>query len=162
MKTDANGRTPKLKRMQTDARIQETHVIPHNTPRALTTSAICREALASNGEVVALRAHLERTACILRTQMPEYSPKITYHLSDSTAKQQSPQYGYITPAFWGSPWCREFNMEDGKWVKMGDNSRPHKLWSRPHKLWSDRMYGPQYTWHLLHKLWGNPCTARYF
>ena len=48
IKTDANGHTPKLKRAQTDARSQETHVIAHNTPCALTPSAICREALASN------------------------------------------------------------------------------------------------------------------
>ena len=48
IKTDANKRAPKLKRMQTDARNHETHVIAYNTPGALTTSAICREALASN------------------------------------------------------------------------------------------------------------------
>ena len=31
-----------------------------------------------------------RTACILRTQRPGYSPKNTYHLTSCTAKQQSP------------------------------------------------------------------------
>ena len=51
IKTDTNGRTLKLKRTQTDTRNQETHVIAHNTPRALTTSAICKEALASNVHV---------------------------------------------------------------------------------------------------------------
>ena len=34
--------------------------------------------------------HCVRTACILRTQRLGYSPKNTYHLSSSTAKQQSP------------------------------------------------------------------------
>ena len=34
--------------------------------------------------------HCMRTACILRTQGLGYSPKNTYHLSSSTAKQQSP------------------------------------------------------------------------
>jgi hypothetical protein len=48
IKTDANGHTPKLKRTQRGTRNQETNVIAHNTPRAHTTSAICREALASN------------------------------------------------------------------------------------------------------------------
>ena len=34
--------------------------------------------------------HCVRTACILRTKRLGYSPKNTYHLSSSTAKQQSP------------------------------------------------------------------------
>ena len=34
--------------------------------------------------------HCVRTACILRTQKPGYSPKNTYHLTGCTAKQQSP------------------------------------------------------------------------
>ena len=38
----------------------------------------------------ALRGHCVRTACILRTQRLGYSPKNTYHLFTSTAKQQSP------------------------------------------------------------------------
>jgi hypothetical protein len=38
---------PKTKPTQTDACNQETSIIAHNTPRALTTSAIRREALAS-------------------------------------------------------------------------------------------------------------------
>ena len=48
IKTDANGRTPKLKRTQTDATNLEKYVIADNTPRALTTSAICREALGTS------------------------------------------------------------------------------------------------------------------
>ena len=41
------------------------------------------------------------------------------------AVPQTPQgpwamYGYITPAFSGSPLWGEFNMGDGKWVKMVD------------------------------------------
>ena len=48
IKTDANGRTPKLKRTQTDAPNLEKHVIAYNTPRALTTSAICKEALGTS------------------------------------------------------------------------------------------------------------------
>ena len=48
IKTDANGRTPKLKRTQTDAPNLEKHVIAHNTPRALTTCAICKEALGTS------------------------------------------------------------------------------------------------------------------
>ena len=41
------------------------------------------------------------------------------------AVPQTPQgpramYGYITPAFSGSPSWGEFNMGDGKWVKMVD------------------------------------------
>ena len=38
----------------------------------------------------ALRGHCVRTACILRTQRPGYLPKNTYHLTNCTAKQQSP------------------------------------------------------------------------
>ena len=38
----------------------------------------------------ALRGHCVRTACILRTQRPGYSPKNTCHLTGCTAKQQSP------------------------------------------------------------------------
>ena len=34
--------------------------------------------------------HCVRTACILRTQRPGYSPKNTCHLFGSTTKQQSP------------------------------------------------------------------------
>ena len=33
------------------------------------------------------------------------------------------QYGYITPAFSGSPWWGEFNVRDGKWVKMVENGQ---------------------------------------
>ena len=42
------------------------------------------------GQVLALRGHYVRTACILRTLRLGYSPKNTCHLSSSTAKQQSP------------------------------------------------------------------------
>ena len=33
------------------------------------------------------------------------------------------QYGYITAAFSGSPWWGEFNMRDGKCVKMVENGQ---------------------------------------
>ena len=33
------------------------------------------------------------------------------------------EYGYITPAFSGSQWWGEFNMGDGKWVKMVENGQ---------------------------------------
>ena len=44
------------------------------------------------------------------------------------AVPQTPQgpramYGYITPAFSGSPQWGEFNMGDGKWVKMVENGQ---------------------------------------
>ena len=42
------------------------------------------------GQVVALRGHCVRTACILRTQRLGYSPKNTCHLTSCTVKQQSP------------------------------------------------------------------------
>ena len=42
------------------------------------------------GQVFALRAHCVRTACILRTQRPGYSPKNTCHLTGCTAKQRGP------------------------------------------------------------------------
>ena len=42
------------------------------------------------GQIVALRGHCVRTACILRTQRPGYSPKNTCHLTGCRAKQQSP------------------------------------------------------------------------
>ena len=41
-------------------------------------------------DIMAKFLHCVRTACILRTQRRGYSPKDTFHLSSSTAKQQSP------------------------------------------------------------------------
>ena len=33
------------------------------------------------------------------------------------------QYGYITPAFSGSPWRGEINMGDLKWIKLVENGQ---------------------------------------
>ena len=55
------------------------------------------------GQVFALRAHCVRTACILHTQRPGYSPKNTSHLTGCTAKQQSPHENDET-AFNLVPW----------------------------------------------------------
>ena len=41
----------------------------------------------------------------------------------STCGSRRVQYGYITPAFSGSPWCGEFNMGDEKLVKMVENGQ---------------------------------------
>ena len=49
------------------------------------------------------------------------------------------QYGYITPAFLGSPWRGEFNMGDEKWVKIvenGQNCVTFQVWDIPN-AWED-------------------------
>ena len=58
-----------------------------------TTSAYCSKSPAQHypmSSPLAKYLHCVRTACILRTQRPGYSPKNTCHLTGCTAKQQSP------------------------------------------------------------------------